>query len=267
MNAAIGNADAPSIQTAQNAVPTAVDTDQLPRAIREVVIAFEALCTLNTIRHNADAADMSTPFHSVSEPPISIDRYTARFMRYLSCSDHGVLMGVIFAARYCACARLLPSRLTMHRLLLTGTLLGVKCHHDRFSSNKCYARIGGVSLEEVNALEILFFHGVAFRMKIEESQVHNVAEAARVVREAMASKPNHSLEDVVASLPEASIRILERAFYPIDELAEEIPNHVPTPAAAAKSQHMASDDDNDSSWAADGLKPNPSFAAVSPSSG
>jgi hypothetical protein len=30
---------------------------------------------------------------------------------------------------------------------------------------------------------------------------------------------------------------------------------------------MASDDDNDSSWAADGLKPNPSFAAVSPSHG
>jgi hypothetical protein len=68
-------------------------------------------------------------------------------------------------------------------------------------------------------------------------------------------------------LPEASIRILERAFYPIDELAEEIPNHVPTPAAAAKPQHLTSDDDNDSSWAADGLKPNPSFAAVSPSSG
>lgn len=46
------------------------------------------------------------------------------------------------------------SSLTIHRLLLTGIMLASKMFDDFFITNTAYARIGGVEVKELNALEV-----------------------------------------------------------------------------------------------------------------
>jgi metal-sulfur cluster biosynthetic enzyme len=177
-------------------------------ALRDTMHAFELFCTHNSQRLEADAADKLTPFHSVVEPPVAIDVYVHRLVRYLGCSDHGVMMGMILTAKYCVANALLPSRLTMHRLLLTTTLIAVKCHHDIFSSNQSFAKIGGIMVEELNALEVLVFHGLGFRTRIRPHDVKRLSAATAASRRTSCS--------LAASLSEPLLATLRRAFYPTE---------------------------------------------------
>jgi hypothetical protein len=177
-------------------------------ALRDTMHAFELFCTHNSQRLEADAADKLTPFHSVVEPPVAIDVYVHRLVRYLGCSDHGVMMGIILTAKYCVANALLPSRLTMHRLVLTATLIAVKCHHDIFSSNQSFAKIGGIMVEELNALEVLVFHGLGFRTRIRPHDVKRLSAATAASRRTPCS--------LAASLSEPLLVTLRRAFYPTD---------------------------------------------------
>lgn len=184
------------------------------------ISAFQLLCDTNTNRFDADSDDMLTPFHSVAEPPISLAGYVERFMRYLSCTDHGVILGVVIACRYCQRSRLLPSRLTAHRLVITGIVIAVKCHHDRFSTNKNFARVGGIPLAELNALELIMFHGIGYRTRIEQAQfsaaTHGAATAMRLAQPSL----RKASRDCQSAAPRASgvpLEVLRWAFgFPCD---------------------------------------------------
>lgn len=150
--------------------------------LHDAIHAFELMCTYNSERCDADSPEKLTPYHSVSEPPIKIHDYAARIVQFLNCGCHGVLLGLVLVARHCTLTKLVPSRLTMHRLVLTGTLIAVKCHHDKFASNKAFAKIGGLSLQELNALEILFFHGLQFLAGISQNDAKRLNAASVIAR-------------------------------------------------------------------------------------
>lgn len=48
------------------------------------------------------------------------------------------------------------NKMSCHRLLLTGMVVAAKTHDDRFYTNKFYARIGGVELQDLNLMEARF---------------------------------------------------------------------------------------------------------------
>ena len=56
--------------------------------------------------------------------------------------------------------------LTIHRLFLTSLLLASKYNDDLYFNNKFYARVGGIPLKELNALEIEFLNRSKFRLSI-----------------------------------------------------------------------------------------------------
>jgi len=145
------------------------------------VDAFAMLCAFNSVRRGADQPVELTPFHCEYEPPISIAAYVERFVRYLRCTEEGVLMAIVLARRYGQRTGTLPSLLTAHRLLLAATVIAVKCHHDRFASNKHYAEIGGVSLDELNGLEIVMFNGLGFHTRIAAHEFRRLEDGSHRV--------------------------------------------------------------------------------------
>eukprot|EP00465_Bigelowiella_longifila_P000732 CAMPEP_0185282140 /NCGR_PEP_ID=MMETSP1359-20130426/67106_1 /TAXON_ID=552665 /ORGANISM="Bigelowiella longifila, Strain CCMP242" /LENGTH=80 /DNA_ID=CAMNT_0027877647 /DNA_START=712 /DNA_END=954 /DNA_ORIENTATION=- len=54
----------------------------------------------------------------------------------------------------------------MHRLTVVALLIASKFHDDNHCSNKLFADVGGVSLEELNASEIDFLFRIQFDLKI-----------------------------------------------------------------------------------------------------
>ncbi|KAG7576108.1 hypothetical protein ISN45_Aa03g005410 [Arabidopsis thaliana x Arabidopsis arenosa] len=120
-------------------------------------------------RHNKD--DEITMFHGSKAPSMNIYRYTERIHRYAQCSPACFVAAFAYILRYLqrpeatSKARRLTS-LNVHRLLITSLLVAAKFLDRKCYNNAYYAKIGGVSTEEMNRLERTFLFDIDFRLNI-----------------------------------------------------------------------------------------------------
>eukprot|EP01064_Diplonema_japonicum_P026011 TRINITY_DN37431_c0_g1_i1.p1 TRINITY_DN37431_c0_g1~~TRINITY_DN37431_c0_g1_i1.p1 ORF type:complete len:177 (+),score=36.66 TRINITY_DN37431_c0_g1_i1:56-532(+) len=66
------------------------------------------------------------------------------------------------------------SDFTVHRLLLTAYLIGMKLTSDKIITNKVIALYGGVTMKELNTLERLFLVAIDFKVNITRSQYRSL---------------------------------------------------------------------------------------------
>lgn len=117
-------------------------------------------------RHNKEGE--ITMFHGSRAPSMTIHRYTERVYRYAHCSPACFVAAFAYILRYLE----MPSmshRLTslnVHRLLITSLLVAAKFLERKCHNNAYYAKIGGVSTEEMNRLERTFLFDLDFRVNI-----------------------------------------------------------------------------------------------------
>ncbi len=64
----------------------------------------------------------------------------------------------------------------MHRLLITAVLVAAKFLDDSYFNNAYYAKVGGISLEEMNALEVDFLLRLDFRLHVQPEAFDLVCE-------------------------------------------------------------------------------------------
>lgn len=64
----------------------------------------------------------------------------------------------------------------MHRLLITAVLVAAKFLDDSYFNNAYYAKVGGISLEEMNALELDFLLRCDFRLHVVPEDFDSVCE-------------------------------------------------------------------------------------------
>lgn len=108
-----------------------------------------------------------TPFHGLRPPPISIDAYIDRIAKYTKCSPVCFVMALVYID-------LLSQRddnmcltsLNIHRLLLSGTMLAAKLMDDHYYNNAYYAKVGGISTQEINNLELAMLKLLDYRLLI-----------------------------------------------------------------------------------------------------
>lgn len=102
-------------------------------------------------------SDKVSHFHSTRVPSISICEYLKRIRKYFVCSDECFVTALVYIDRISKLKSSLPvCDLTVHRLLFIAVTVAAKFQDDVYYSNKYYAKVGGISLREVNALEALF---------------------------------------------------------------------------------------------------------------
>jgi hypothetical protein len=86
-----------------------------------------------------------TVFHGLRAPPISIEAYLVRIAKYAKCSPacfaHSMVHMLKLAQQDPSFA---PTRLNVHRLVLTGVLISAKFLDDRYFNNAFYAKVGAL---------------------------------------------------------------------------------------------------------------------------
>ncbi|TGZ82799.1 cyclin-domain-containing protein [Ascodesmis nigricans] len=106
-----------------------------------------------------------TRFHSRAPPTISISDYLSRLTLHASLQPSILLSMVyyidILSTHY---PPFIVSSLTVHRFLITAATVASKGLCDAFLTNTIYARVGGVSLLELNMLELEFLVRVGWRI-------------------------------------------------------------------------------------------------------
>jgi len=113
----------------------------------------------------------ATPFHSAWPPSVSIEDYVRRLRQYFRCSDESF----VFAFAYVC--RILQNRpglavdpLSCHRLAACSLLLAVKWHDDDIMSNADYAKVCGMSLQDLNHLERVMSRSLDYRLAVSDEE-------------------------------------------------------------------------------------------------
>lgn len=116
-------------------------------------------------------ARRTTVFHAVRAPSISVRSYLQRIMKYTNCSTDQLVLSLIYIDKLTQQSHNhVITDLTVHRLLITAVVLASKFASDFFYSNKFYAKIGGVTLKELNALEREFLYLLDFSLSITDEE-------------------------------------------------------------------------------------------------
>lgn len=120
-------------------------------------IALIAATLENVVRQNQDLRQSQpTSFDAVSAPAITVHRYLSRIRQYTKFQDECYVVALVYLDRLFQNhkAPFLPTAHNVHRLVITSVLLASKFYDDVFHSNSFMAQVGGISVAEMNKLEI-----------------------------------------------------------------------------------------------------------------
>ncbi|KAJ1856811.1 cyclin-like protein interacting with PHO85, partial [Coemansia sp. RSA 486] len=113
-----------------------------------------------------------TLFHARSVPTIDLETYMTRILKYCPCQNEVFLGLVVYMQQMidqCARRRMpfTVDAFSVHRLVITAVTVGSKWFSDVFFTNSRYAKVGGISVEELNNLELQFLSIVDFDLNIQ----------------------------------------------------------------------------------------------------
>ncbi|KAH7433847.1 hypothetical protein KP509_07G089000 [Ceratopteris richardii] len=106
-------------------------------------------------------------FVGVRVPAITIEQYLERIFQYANCSTSCFVVAYAYIDRL---VQLQPgfriTSLNVHRILITSVLVSAKFLDDSYYSNAYYARIGGITTQEMNKLEKIFLSLLDYRLQV-----------------------------------------------------------------------------------------------------
>ena len=116
------------------------------------------------VNGNTDYSELLDYFISKKPPQISIKQYLNRLMKYCKPEPSTIVISLIYIDKCCEMTNVQLTNLNIHRyiffnyfrFILTSLLLAIKYNEDDYYANKFYAKVGGISLEELNQLESNF---------------------------------------------------------------------------------------------------------------
>ncbi|CAH2043976.1 unnamed protein product [Thlaspi arvense] len=113
-------------------------------------------------------------FHGLTKPSISIRSYLERIFKYANCSCSCYIVAYIYLDRLVKKQPfLLIDSFNVHRLIITSVLVSAKFMDDLSYNNGYYAKVGGISREEMNMLELDFLFGIGFQLNVTVSTFNN----------------------------------------------------------------------------------------------
>lgn len=99
-------------------------------------------------------------------PSVSLSRYIERFATYTPATKEVFLSALIYIDRHSALTNVALTRNNVHRLFAASFVVASKFISDLYYSNKFYAKVAGLPLDELNNLERSFLADLTFSLTI-----------------------------------------------------------------------------------------------------
>ncbi|GAM20803.1 hypothetical protein SAMD00019534_039780, partial [Acytostelium subglobosum LB1] len=108
-------------------------------------------------------------------PTIGIDAYLARILKYSPCSKECFVLTMVYIDRFLSKCNLIINSMNIHRIVITSLLISTKYLDDIFYNNEFYSQVGGISLIEMNKLEVNFLSMMNYTVNcpLEEFERYN----------------------------------------------------------------------------------------------
>jgi hypothetical protein len=128
------------------------------------------ICNENTNKYNKDNKNknkLEKHFLSIN-PSISVKGYLERLFKYTKVSSSTIVMILIYIDRLCNINKLKLTYSIIHKLILSSMVVAIKYNEDKYYPMKFYAKLGGISLLELNFLELYFISLINFNLFIKK---------------------------------------------------------------------------------------------------
>jgi hypothetical protein len=107
------------------------------------------------------------PFGSIDPPVVHLYSYVERITRLSLCSPECYIICLLYIDRLLQSQSLNVCSNNIHKLLITSIMIAAKFFDDSIFDNAHFAQVGGISLKEINALEIEFLKLINYRLHVE----------------------------------------------------------------------------------------------------
>lgn len=137
----------------------------------EISLMLADFITSETIQTGVDDSPPSTHslsvFTCMTPPKMAPALYMPRLVSFTHCSPSVFVVALVYLRRLLDATVLRLTEFTVHRLVLTATMLAAKFLDDRVFSARHYARVGGIpSTTELTRMEVTFLHFVDYRLHV-----------------------------------------------------------------------------------------------------
>lgn len=109
-------------------------------------------------------------------PPITLEAYIARLIQYAPCEKECFLAALLFMDRLAERHNFIFNSMNVHRSYLVSLLLAAKFFEDQPCDNGYFATVGGVSLQELNSMEVQFLTLVEYRICVTQWEFNMYAQ-------------------------------------------------------------------------------------------
>ena len=119
--------------------------------------------------HNSNVEyNPDDPFSKESPSNVTLQYFLGRFKKYSKIEKSTLILILIYSDRICTSSGIILNPHNIHRIILGCLILALKYNEDEFFTNEQYAKIGGVSLQELNKLEYFSMQLLNFDLFISE---------------------------------------------------------------------------------------------------
>lgn len=128
------------------------DRESLVKALTK---ELEGICVTNAGRRGGlTKCERYEAFFSRDRQTFNLEFYVNRLVEYSNCSAAAAIVMLVYIDRVQdKCESFFLNEINCHRVIMTGLVLGIKYMDDEVFSNAHYASVGGIGVDEMNALE------------------------------------------------------------------------------------------------------------------
>ena len=119
-------------------------------------------------------------FFQKKNQSLSIKKYLLRLVKYTQVESSTLIAMLIYIDRLCEINDFTINSLNIYKIIFSSLVLAIKYNEEVIFDNKFFARIGGISLSEMNFLETVYLNLINFKLyvsdEIFETYIENINE-------------------------------------------------------------------------------------------
>ncbi|PIA30981.1 hypothetical protein AQUCO_05300067v1 [Aquilegia coerulea] len=167
---------------------------EMPKVITFLSSLLEKVSETNDLNYQLlQQPQKLSVFHGLTRPTISIQSYLERIFKYANCSPSCFVVAYVYLDRFAQKQPSLPiNSFNVHRLLITSVMVAAKFMDDMYYNNAYYAKVGGISITEMNYLEVDFLFGLSFHLNVTPNTFH--IYCSYLQREMLVESPLSSID-------------------------------------------------------------------------
>ena len=109
------------------------------------------------------------PFMTLNIPTMTIKDFLLRISKYTKINESTLIIILIYIDRICKINNFQLNFKNIYKLIISSMIIAIKYNEDYFYSTEVYAKLGGVTVQELNFLEIQFLSLIKFSLFVEKN--------------------------------------------------------------------------------------------------